>query len=264
LIQLKYFSFPSFGQPEISECKSQRRDRLKTIDLQEHGMCAYDGKDLFGYGKIRLAAHYYKSLVEPHVHGKSILDIGCGDGMIGTITADNVTYQGLDIGAGIYSERPSPDVSYIRDYPELLSAIGAKSVDVSLLINVLEHTFDFTGLFEKALENTRDLVFVALPNEESLRARLRFLMGKGILTHTLDMHGLHVNHRHLWLIQIPEAESILVEVASKYGFKLIKKSHYLGYPNTKWKRILYKLGVSLLPWTLKASGFSFIFRKATP
>lgn len=236
---------------------------MKINELKEYGKSIYDGSNLYGYGKVRLATHYYKSLIEPHSKGRSVLDIGCGDGIIGTIVGDDVEYRGLDIGAGIYGESDSSNISYIRNYPELLSAIGSSQNDISLLINVLEHTFDFTDLFEKALENTKDLVFVALPNEESLLARLRFLIGKGILTHNLDMHGLHVNHRHLWLIQIPEAEKLLTMFASRHGFKLIEKSHYLGYPNTKWKRVLYRLGMSFLPWRLKAMGVSFLFKKVS-
>ena len=234
---------------------------MQVFDLKEHGLTRYNGKDIYGYKNVRLAVHYYKCLIESSVHGKTVLDIGCGDGIIGTIVADDVTYKGLDIGAGIYSETDNSQVEYIRDNPELLSAIDASSVDVSMLINVLEHTFDFTGLFEKALENTRDLVLVALPNEENIHARLRFLMGKGILTHNLDMYGKHVNHRHLWLIQMPAAEKILTEIAIQHGFQLVKKSHFMSYPNTRWKRLLYQFFCSFMPWTLKAHGFAFIFKK---
>ena len=235
---------------------------MQVVDLKEHGITRYDGHNLFGWGFHRLAVHYYKCLIEPVMDGKTVLDIGCGDGVIGKVVAADVTYRGLDIGAGIYSETDDSQVAYIRDYPELLVAIGTSRADVSLLINVLEHTFDFTGLFEKALENTNDMVMVALPNEENIHARLRFFMGRGLLTHDLDMYGKHVNHRHLWLIQIPEAEAILSEIALKHGFQLIKKVHHLSLPNTTWKRVLYKLGVSLLPWTLTAHGFALIFKKS--
>ena len=127
---------------------------MKINDLKEYGKSIFDGRNLYGYGKVRLATHYYKSLIESHSQGRSILDIGCGDGIIGKIVGDDVEYRGLDIGAGIYDESDSSKISYIRDYAELLSAIESSQIDISLLINVLEHTFDFTDLFEKALENT--------------------------------------------------------------------------------------------------------------
>ena len=54
------------------------------------------------------------------------------------------------------------------DYDDLLNEISNSEVDISMLINVLEHTFDFTGLFEKALKSTKNTVVVALPNEENI------------------------------------------------------------------------------------------------
>ena len=236
---------------------------MKNINLKEYGRSFCDGKNIYGYGNVRLALHYYKFLVEPNVRGKSILDIGCGDGIIGTVSSADVDYKGLDINAGIYGVVDRPDVKYIPDFSELLSAVEANVVDASLLIDVLEHTYDFTDLFEKALANTRNFVFVTLPNEENIRVRIRFLFGKGIKTHGLDMHGLHINHRHLWLIQIPEAERLLTKVANKHNFELVNKTHFIGYPSTKWKRILYKLVTNFLPWNLKATAFSLTFRKVS-
>ena len=236
---------------------------MKNLNYKKYGKSLFDGKNIYGQGNVRLAVHYYKYLVEQFSKDKSITDIGCGDGILSKVRSKEIIYRGIDIGAGIYNEDDSHEISYIRNYTELIDEIKSKKTDISLLINVLEHTFDFTDLFETALNNTNDIVFVALPNEENLAARIRFLLGKGILTHTLDMHGLHVNHRHLWLIQIPLAERILVETAKKYNFKLQNKCHYLGYPNTRWKRNFYRLGVSILPWRLKANGFALTFKKIT-
>jgi|SaaInlStandDraft_4_1057021.scaffolds.fasta_scaffold84292_1 2-polyprenyl-3-methyl-5-hydroxy-6-metoxy-1,4-benzoquinol methylase len=234
---------------------------MKTLDLKEYGLTKYNGKDIFGYGNVRLAPHYYKYMLEKKAHGKSILDIGCGDGVIGTIVGDDTEYMGLDIGAGIYKEVEHKQIRYIRNHDELMSAISEKKVDISILNNVLEHTFDFTDLFEKALENTNDMVMVSLPNEENIHLRLSFLMGRGITSHTLDLVGSHVNHRHLWLVQIPKAEKILTEIATRFQFKLEEKSHYIAFPNTTWKKWLYMIGTRFLPWNVKARNFVLVFKK---
>lgn len=235
---------------------------MNYLNLEEDGVTKFDGHNIYGYGNVRLVPHYYKHLIEPEAHGKTLLDIGCGDGVVGTLVQDNVTYQGIDIGAGIYPEKPNYNVSYIRDYDDLLNEISNSEVDISMLINVLEHTFDFTGLFETALKSTKNTVVVALPNEENIHNRLDFLFGGGIKTHTLDLVGQHVNHRHLWLIQIPQAVKALNVVAQKYGFTLTTKVNYIAYPNTVWKRVLYKIGMVFLPWTLKARNFVMVFKKS--
>ena len=50
--------------------------------------------------------------------------------------------------------------------------------DMILLLDVLEHTRDFTGLFEQAMESAKHYVVVSLPNELFLLDRLRMLAGR--------------------------------------------------------------------------------------
>lgn len=234
---------------------------VKGRKMSNFGMSNYNHNNIYGYGNFRLSVHYYRHILKDLSSGKSILDIGCGDGVVGTIVEDDVVYKGLDIGAGCYDEIERDDIHYIRDYDQLLSSIENQKSDISLLLNVLEHTFDFTELFEKALLNSNEYVFVALPNEENIHLRLDFLLGKGITSHTLDMVGLHVNRRHLWLIQEKKAEEILVKVAKKHNFVLESKHRTISYPSTMWKRVVYKGLTSFLPWSLKSRNFGFLFKK---
>lgn len=234
---------------------------MNYLDLEKDGVTKFNGGNIYGYGNVRLAPHYYSYLIGPEAGGKTVLDIGCGDGVVGTIVGDDVSYRGIDIGAGIYPERPNASVKYIRDYDELLDNISSSDVDISMLINVLEHSFDFTGLFEAALKSTKSTVVVALPNEENIHNRLDFLFGRGVKSHTLEMVGQHVNHRHLWLIQIPQAVDALGKVAKEHGFILSHQANYIAYPSTSWKQLLYRIGMLVLPWTLKARNFALIFRK---
>jgi 2-polyprenyl-3-methyl-5-hydroxy-6-metoxy-1,4-benzoquinol methylase len=229
--------------------------------MNRFGIAKFNGKNIFGYGNVRLGPHYYKFLLEDVSRNKRVLDIGCGDGVISSVVGDSVEYMGVDIGAGCYDEVDNPNIKYIRDHNELLSYIKASKPDISMLINVLEHTFDFSGLFNQALESTKDVVLVSLPNEENIHLRLGFLFGKGINSHGLEMYGKHVNHRHLWLIQISKAEKILKNIAETYGFEMIEKNHYIAYPTTKWKRVIYKLGMLFLPWNVKSRNFILLFRK---
>jgi 2-polyprenyl-3-methyl-5-hydroxy-6-metoxy-1,4-benzoquinol methylase len=229
--------------------------------MKKYGRAEFKNGNIYGYGNVRLGPTYYQFLLKDISKNKKILDIGCGDGVIGNIVGENVNYKGVDIGAGCYNEVESGNIEYIRDYDELLISIKNSNPDISILINVLEHTFDFSGLFEKTLECTKGKVLVSLPNEENIHVRLRFLFGKGINSHGLEFHGRHVNSRHLWFIQILKAEEILKKVAKSYGYEMTKKVHYLAFPATRWKRVFYRLGMFLLPWSLKARNFTLLFEK---
>ena len=229
--------------------------------MERFGTVKYDKGNMYGYGNVRLGPHYYQFLLEDMSSNKRVLDIGCGDGIIGEIVNKDVCYKGVDIGAGCYDEVENDNVEYIRDYESLLSYVEESNPDISILMNVLEHTFDFSDLFERALKHTKETVFVSLPNEENIHLRLSFLLGKGINSHGLEMYGKHVNHRHLWLIQIPRAESILTSIAKSYGYEMVSKHYYLAFPSTKWKRLFYKMGMMLLPWNVKARNFALVFKR---
>jgi predicted TPR repeat methyltransferase len=192
---------------------------------------------------------------------KSVLDIGCADGIVSKVIDKNIKYMGVDIGADIYKRTNSKNIYYIEDYVSLKNFILQNKSDLCLLLDVLEHTFDFTDLFETSLQSANKYVFVSLPNEENIRNRIGFLLGKGIPVHSLDMVGKHVNHRHLWLIQMNKAKQILEEKAKEYNFILENEIYYISLPNTFYKRFIYKLIVDRLPYSVAVNGFGFLFRK---
>lgn len=229
--------------------------------MNKFGNTKLVGNKIYSFGSIRLAPHYYNHILKGISQNKSILDIGCGDGIIGTVVDPGIKYIGLDIGAGSYEEVNRKNIYYIRDYETLLQSIEKNKSDISILVNVLEHTLDFTSLFEKALQNTNEHILVTLPNEENIHLRLNFLFGRGITSHTLDMVGKHVNHRHLWLIQMEKAKEILVKLAESHGFELNGFYQTISFPKTKWKSIIYRLIMKFLPWKLKSRNFALLFKK---
>ena len=223
------------------------------------GYTKYDGKNIYGYGNVRLAPHYVHYLLN-EIDYKSILDIGCGDGIIEKYLKKEINYSGIDIDAGIYKKSKGSNIKYINNADDLKKNITG-IYDVSVLINVLEHTDDFTSLFEAALKVTENTVLMTLPNTENLHNRILFLFGYGLRTHTLDMVGLHLNHRHLWVIQYDKVISVLAPLAQKYNFNITKTFYYLPYPSTKWKRIIYRSIIWFIPWKLKGRGFGLLFKK---
>ena len=72
-----------------------------------------------------------------------------------------------------------------------LSKINKKKYDCVVLMDVLEHTDTFLKLFYLALKKSNKYVLVGLPNEDYIMSRLRFMFGKGLMTHGLEMIHTH-------------------------------------------------------------------------
>jgi 2-polyprenyl-3-methyl-5-hydroxy-6-metoxy-1,4-benzoquinol methylase len=131
----------------------------------------------------------------PDIH--SVTDIGCADGVVATGLPSGMAYSGFDIGADIYARTTDPRICYVENFEGLKAAIRASGVkDVVLAYDVLEHTDDFTSLFELALEKSRKYVFVALPNEQNIRVILGMLRGELPGAHGVAMVKMKKGHRH--------------------------------------------------------------------
>ena len=170
----------------------------------------------------RLAATI-TSCVLPHLaQVQSVLDIGCGDGVVGTLLPSDWRYRGIDLSnAAIYEQNPS-DKRILYSTPDQIETVLANSeaADVVLMLDVLEHTRRFCDLFERAIPLAKHYLIVSLPNELFLLDRLRLLGGKEHPAHSLDLINLPEGFKHQYLINIVKARQILLEVASSHGFSL--------------------------------------------
>ena len=170
----------------------------------------------------RLAATI-TSCVLPHLaQVQTVLDIGCGDGVVGTLLPSDWRYRGIDLSnAAIYEQNPS-DKRILYSTPDQIETVLANSeaADVVLMLDVLEHTRRFCDLFERAIPLAKHYLIVSLPNELFLLDRLRLLGGKEHPAHSLDLINLPEGFKHQYLINIVKARQILLEVASSHGFSL--------------------------------------------
>ena len=170
----------------------------------------------------RLAQRIAEEILPQMGPGK-ILDIGCGDGVVSGYLPQGCSYQGLDINdACIYEQRhDNPNVQYIepKRIPELMQSEGPW--ETILLLDVIEHTRDFTKLFELALQRSRRNVLVSLPNELFILDRLRMLKGQELNAHSLDRLSDPEGFKHQFIINIDKARSILSDVASDNKFELV-------------------------------------------
>lgn len=160
--------------------------------------------------------------VLPNYPGASLLDIGCGDGVVSKHVPTNCHYTGLDINdACIYEQRhDNPKVRYVQaeQIPDLINREGPW--DTVLLLDVIEHTREFTRLFELALKQTNQQVIVSLPNELFVLDRLRMLRGHELNAHSLDLVNQPEGFKHQFIVNIAKARTLLCEQARTEGFIL--------------------------------------------
>ena len=161
----------------------------------------------------------------PNYSSNSILDIGCGDGIVSQHLPGGCRYTGLDITeACIYEQRhDNPKIRYVltEQIPDLISSEGPW--DTILLLDVIEHTRKFTNLFELALTHSGKQVVVSLPNELFFLDRIRMLLGHELNAHSLDLVGRPEGFKHQFIVNIAKARELLSTKAKENGFALTEE-----------------------------------------
>jgi len=161
----------------------------------------------------------------PNYTSTTLLDIGCGDGVVSRHLPSQCEYTGLDISdACIYEQRhDNPKVRYVQagQIPDLMRSEGPW--DTVLLLDVIEHTRRFTPLFELALTRANQQVVVSLPNELFFLDRLRMLRGHELNAHSLDLVDQPEGFKHQFIVNIDKARSLLTQKAEALGFELTEE-----------------------------------------
>ena len=111
------------------------------------------GKIIYSFGDIRLAEVITNLLIK-HRDVKSIIDIGCGDGIVKDFVDTNlIEYQGYDIDSKIYKVKKNKFIKVIN-HSNQLKKIN-KKYDLGLYLDVLEHTESFFEVLDLTLKNIR-------------------------------------------------------------------------------------------------------------
>ena len=222
------------------------------------------GNTVYSKGPSSEGYSFMKYFLKKHKDIKSILDIGCGGGVLMKLVNKDVKYLGVDADAGIYKKKKHKNLKYFRNAAETesyLSKTNKKKYDCVVLMDVLEHTDTFLKLFYLALKKSNKYVLVGLPNEDYIMSRLRFMFGKGLMTHGLEMINTKPGHKHQWFIQYKTAYPLLANACKKHKFKISNTMFYVNQPKSFIKRFIYKIMLFFLPKTLQMNDFCLIFKR---
>lgn len=211
----------------------------------------------------RLAVQITSEIINKLPHVTSILDIGCGDGVVRLHLNKGISYQGIDISnACIYEQvKNDPEISYVDPNILVKSIQDAPYHDCLLLLDVIEHTKEFTELVLVSAKKEPNYIVISLPNELIIFDWIRFLFGKELPAHSLDLIGLPYGFKHQYIVNIDKARNILVQELQNYGFNLNSEFYRELKPKKFWFQPVMWIISRLFPSSIWSMGSIFIFEK---
>jgi len=166
-------------------------------------------------------------------NGKTILDIGCGQGVLGGILKDqydSVEVHGLDISEEAIDKANDTlnevsvfDLEKINQWPVF---VKKSSYDAIVISEVLEHLFFPEKLLHQIKEITRSdtNVIITVPNILFWKNRLRILLGSFEYEKSGLMDRGHI-HFFSW--------NSLREMVEEAGYEIIDTAHHTPTRGTK-------------------------------
>jgi SAM-dependent methyltransferase len=140
----------------------------------------------------------------------SVLDVGCRDKALSSHLPEHMAYVGLDL---------VPPADVLADAEEGLP-FAARSFDVVVFADVLEHLDDPHAALDEGLRVASRRVVVVLPNTFSWVHRLRYLAGQKSGKYLLGPENQ--KDRHRWLVGLREAETFVHVRAQRNGWRVTR------------------------------------------
>jgi SAM-dependent methyltransferase len=131
--------------------ENAKNEAKKTVALS--ALQAAHAKMVFGR-RVRVLAETLSARIPP---GSAVLDIGCGDGTIGSLLAkpgSEISIEGVE-----FAPRPQCAIR-CRPFDGAVLPFADGSFDVCLFVDVLHHTDDVTVLLREARRVTRQFVLI--------------------------------------------------------------------------------------------------------
>ena len=180
---------------------------------------------------------------------RSVLDIGCRDGILRKYLPREVSYAGVDLS-------PGPNVTRVCNLEQGIP-FADSSFDAVVALDVLEHVDNVWFAFDEMVRVARRQVMVVLPNSYHFRERLRFLRGREAGKYVLS--PAPIQDRHRWLLSYQSAHSFFAHQAFRHG---LTRSESIMVDERR--NILRELLVGILPLNLMAVALFQVFAKPAP
>ncbi len=176
--------------------------------------------------------NFSKRTILSLVKDGTVLDIGCGDGLLmECLQRENkIKIKGIDISTKAIEIAKSRGLDAIQgDITDKLP-FADKSFNSVLLIDVLEHIFQPLDVLKEAHRVCTDYVYISVPNFVSFPARIQVLLGQVPENNTArDGHAY-------WMTQ-----AVITDLLEKSGFKiekLIVNTFWEKFPLMKYIKLI--------------------------
>jgi len=137
--------------------------------------------------------------IERIAEGTRVLDVACGDGVLGGMLVESKRCEVVGLDASAYAREVASErgvKALACDVSQERFPVEDASFDVATALCCLEHVFDPGHALREMARALKPAgkVLVTLPNAVQLRFRLGFLRGRlsPDLLHTNDGEGLHI------------------------------------------------------------------------
>lgn len=177
---------------------------------------------------------------------RTVLDVGCRDGILKSYLPDTIHYAGVDLVEG-------PQVDYVCNLEDGLP-FNNESYDVVMALDVLEHTEDIWGAYAELVRVSKKAVVIILPNIYHWSLRLQYLFGIEFGKYVLS--PFPIEDRHRWLTSYNSALEFANQMASNHGLTLSTRDLYGARRYVPFDLVLSKLSKNLSVWSV-----AFVFTK---
>lgn len=165
----------------------------------------------------------------------TVLDVGCrGRELNAALAGRPISYIGVDV---------DPSAEVVADLGEKLP-FGDDWADVTVALDVLEHTDDIHRAFAELCRVASRHVVIALPNLYFAYARLRHLLGRP-MSGKYGLPSSKPADRHRWFFSFVEARAFVWAAAAEEGWRVLDeravvagKGRYLPAAVGRWPNVL--------------------------
>ena len=197
------------------------------------------------WNKVRRTAYPFESILgnyqvmiaKQNCKGHSLLDLGCGEGVITAQLRKNFSrIVGVDATFSQISlaRRKYPDIDFIHNTIEEFET--NEKFDCVLLFFILEHVDDPDQILKIAKKHLKKngIIHIQVPNRNSLNRRLGKIMR--IITNESDLHEHDIDLSHQRTFDLQN----LIQLVKRNNLKMIKSGGFFlkAHPNHQMQ-ILY-------------------------